>query len=508
MAKQIKAQGLFLGTLLLLISNIIVKGLGFFYRVALVRLLGAEGIGLVEMVSPLFSFLIVLAGCGVQPALSQLIAGRGEAERQLYFRAAFFILLLGGSLVTLAALAFSPLLLRHFISDSRAALCFHTILPAIPIISIASAWRGCFQGMRRVSALGVSQNAEQAVRVAVGLWLTARLLAASLETAVAAASVATVCGELAGLLCLVWQMRHSGIRPLATSHTAGELLPAARRLLAYGLPTTAGRLIASAILMLQAFLIPYCLSRAGWDTRAVTEIYGRFSGVALSLLHLPGVFTAALTVSVLPAVAESMQDISSGRMLLQKRIHDSLQAAMVFTLPGMLLLWLYSDPLCTVLFDNAPAAIILRWLAPGGIFFYLQVTLASVLQGLGAVRTLLLNSILSGIILLFGIFWLTSQPTLGILGTALALDISWLTGFLLHLNACRRLTQIRLNWRDIAGKPLLATGVSLFIYHLAQPLLVQSILSPAAARLALCCLICGTYLLTLLISGGLHRLHR
>ena len=47
MAKQIKAQGLFLGTLLLLISNIIVKGLGFFYRVALVRLLGAEGIGLV-----------------------------------------------------------------------------------------------------------------------------------------------------------------------------------------------------------------------------------------------------------------------------------------------------------------------------------------------------------------------------------------------------------------------------------------------------------------------------
>ena len=53
--------GLFWGTILLLGSNIIVKGLGFFYRVILVRLLGVEGVGLIEMAAPIYSFLLVLA---------------------------------------------------------------------------------------------------------------------------------------------------------------------------------------------------------------------------------------------------------------------------------------------------------------------------------------------------------------------------------------------------------------------------------------------------------------
>lgn len=510
MGHHAKQQGLFLGTVLLLISNIIVKGLGFFYRVVLVRMLGAEGVGLVEMVTPLFSFLLVLAGCGVQPALSQLIAGRGQARRNEYFRAALLLLLISGSLVTLAAYICSPLLIRYFVSDARIALCFHAILPAIFIISIASAWRGCFQGMRQVAAIGMSQNIEQAVRVAIGIWLTGRLLASGLETAVAAVSVATVCGELAGFLYLVWRMRREAAPQLRAARLPKrDFFAASRDLLAYGLPMTGGRLAASAILMLQAFLIPYCLGLAGWDTRAATEIYGRFSGVALSLLHLPGVFTAALSVSVLPAVAESMSSAQSGRLLLQKRINGAMRATVAFTLPGMLVLYLCSDALCVSLFDNAPAAVIVRWLAAGGIFLYMQTTLASVLQGLGAVRLLLLNNILSGLIMLLGIYWLAARPELGILGAALAMDISWLAGFLLNLIACHRITRLRLDWGNIAGRPLLAAALALLAYQAAQPVLAS--FAPGqnmTAALAAAAAVILAYLLVLLLSGGLRGLRR
>ena len=80
-----KKTGLFWGTVFLLASNIITKGLGFFYRVVLVRILGTEGVGLIEMVTPIFAFLLVVSGLGIQTALSQKIAAKRGDISQVYF---------------------------------------------------------------------------------------------------------------------------------------------------------------------------------------------------------------------------------------------------------------------------------------------------------------------------------------------------------------------------------------------------------------------------------------
>ena len=463
-------SSLFAGTIILLISNILVKGLGFFYRVILVRLLGAEGIGLVEMVSPLYSFLLVLAGCGVQTALSQIVAGRGKDKRQAYFRTAIRLLFLTGSLTTVAAFALSPLLISYFVPDDRISLCFQVLLPAIFIISIASPWRGYLQGTKQVLPLGLSQNVEQVVRLILGIWLTEKLLAYGISTAVAAASVATVCGELAGFLVLVYWLRKKEKAPLfrlPKRHLATDFFAQSRDLLAYGLPMTGVRLAISGIAMLEAFLIPICLQSAGWDTHSATEIYGRFSGVAMTLLHLPTVFSAALSVSVLPAVAESAVSHTE-KKLLEKRVHDSLLATVVFTLPGMMLLFLYAQPLCAGLFQNGAAAEILRWLAPCGIFLYMLGTLASILQGLGAVRQLLVNNLISGALLLAGIIFLTSRPELGIRGTAIAVGLSWICGFLLNRLSVCRATGLKLSLRDLLKKPFLAVLCGLLAYYGAE----------------------------------------
>ena len=60
--------------------------------------------------------------------------------------------------------------------------------------------------------------------------------------------------------------------------------------------------------------------------------------------------------------------------------------------------------------DNRPAASLLQLLTIGGMFMYLQTTLTSVLQGLGEVKTLFINNIISGVILIIGIVLLTPLP--------------------------------------------------------------------------------------------------
>lgn len=493
-----KKQGLLVGTALLLVSNIFVKGLGFVYRVALVRLLGAEGMGLAEMVSPLFSFLLVLAGCGVQTALAQSIAAGQEPLR--YMKAGLLILLMGGGLTTALAYGLAPLLVAHLAPDPRILLCFQAVLPALPIICAAAVLRGLFQGQRQVAALGMAQNIEQIIRVIVGLTLAARLLPLGLESAVSAVSLATVAGEGAGLawLLLCWKRGHSGVK---SPHRIlrPELLAAARELLRYGLPLTGSRLAASAIALAQAFLIPACLQQAGWSCSAATEIYGRYSGVAMSLLHLPGVFTAALTVSVLPTVAESLHSGNQGQRRLLQRVTEALYATLLFTLPGLILLFCEAEALCTLIFDNAPAAPLLMMLAPGGIFLYLQVTLTGVLQGLGKVRELLCNNIIAGLVLLAGIWLLTPLPAWGVKGAALAATASWMIGLLLHLRCWKQASGQSLPWGLLLGKTLPAGAAAWAVAELAQFLLPAMTISAALQRMALAA---AAYIVVLLVNGG------
>ncbi|MBQ6808618.1 MAG: oligosaccharide flippase family protein [Firmicutes bacterium] len=330
---------------MLLFSNIVVKGLGFVYRVLLVRYLGTECIGLVEMASPLFSFLIVLSGLGVQTAMTQSIAQHPE-KRFLYLRAARRLLLCTGLLVTLLSYIAAPLLIQFAAPDQRVLLSFISMIPAILIISYASAYRGYLQGLRRMQPIAASQNVEQISRSLLGVFFASQLLSQPLELAAAGPSLATVCGEAAGLMMLLFCLRRNqeDIPPRGEKVPFSHYIQAGKELLAYGLPLTGGRLAGSGIMMLQAMLIPLCLQRAGWDIKSATTLYGQFSGVAMALLHLPGVFTSALSVVIMPAVAESAGSAGGRHSLLGHRIEASLKATVFCTVPGMLLLYLFAEP--------------------------------------------------------------------------------------------------------------------------------------------------------------------
>jgi len=455
-----------------------------------------------EMVTPLYAFLLVSAGLGIHLAVSQKTAseaGRGSyGEVAGIFRTALSMLFVSGLFVTLAAFFLSPFLVEYFAPDKRIFACFQMVLPAVFIISIASAYRGYFQGMRQISTLGASQSIEQTIRVVVGITLAMEFSTLGLEKAVTATSIASVLGETAGFMYLLARMRGQK-RQLPPTSTFS--FPTAGRLLRFGMPVTFSRLVISMIMMLQAFLIPWALQRAGYDIHSATEIYGRFAGVAMALLHLPGIFTSALAVSVMPAVAET--GLAGGK-LLSHRISNSLQATMVFTLPGMLILNLFATELCTWIFNNPEAAGPLRILSIGGMFFYLQVTVISVLQGLGEVRALLINSILSGICLLTGIYTLTSLPALGINGAAIAVNIAYIAGFALNFIHLLRISHPVIKWSNIFFKPVLAALICVLAYKIGSPFIADSFPGQEKmAVVAIILLLLIIYFIILACTGGL-----
>ena len=62
------------GTLLLTATGLAGQGLGFLYRIALSRQIGAEVMGLYQLIMPVYSVLLSLTAVGLTAAVSNLSA--------------------------------------------------------------------------------------------------------------------------------------------------------------------------------------------------------------------------------------------------------------------------------------------------------------------------------------------------------------------------------------------------------------------------------------------------
>ena len=496
-----KRRGLFWSAAVLLICNFISRVLGFIYKIILVRLIGTEGIGITEMTGPVYSFALVAASLGIPMALSRLLAkeiGRRSYRniRRIQKTATILLALLGGA-ASVICCCFAPGLLA-ICGVSAGADYLRILSPAVLLVTVCSGFRAYFQATKQIGIIGVSQNLEQTVRVTVGSVLVYLALPYGPKEQIAAVAAATLSGEFCGLLFIL--RAYLKQRPQYTKPPNVSPGAVVFSLLSFGAPVTVQKLIMSAILMLQALLIPLALQKGGLSAAQATDAYGNFSGVALSLIHLPGIFTATLAMALLPSIAETEQNPAR----LNSRINQSLHITTVIGLPFMLLFYEFSDELCLWLFNAPGAAASLRVLSVAAVFIYAQTALTSILQGLGKLTALFLSLVCSGG-LFIGAIWVL-VPRFGPGGAAAAELLFAAAASVIDLYFLRRYTLLRPDWQNIIAKPLAAALLADLSAKTAEKLLSAAALNQYTEFLLLSLAGGLAYIITLLLLGGLPRI--
>ena len=83
-------NSLITGTLLLTLAGVLTRIIGFFYRIFLSRLIGAEGLGIYQLLSPVMALGFAVTAAGIQTAISRFVsselAQNNPAGARLYFR--------------------------------------------------------------------------------------------------------------------------------------------------------------------------------------------------------------------------------------------------------------------------------------------------------------------------------------------------------------------------------------------------------------------------------------
>ncbi len=495
-------ESIIFGTAILIVTNLLVKVLSLIYRAVLVRMIGAEGLGLQEMIMPIYALLIVFASWGIPLAISNIssreLALKKPGRLSTVVKSGAALLAFNSIVLSLVVIVAFPILKEYAFTDERVYGGFLALIPSLFIISIVSALRGYFQGTHQTSLIGKSQAVEQIFRVTIGIAVTYYLLSLghSLSIILIGLSFATFVAETGGGLYLLWKYRHRHKKAKFSPHFAKEMVT-------LGTPITLSRILITLTFSLQAVLVPKALVISGCSMSEAAALYGYFSGIAITVLHLPGIITNALAIPLVPAIAEAKS--IDNKPLMKSRIGDSLLFTALAAWPMLGLLYYFATPICTILFASPQAGPMLSLLCIGGIVIYLQQPINAIMQGLNYFNMLLLNIIIANGLYAALLFFFYRQGNFQISTAIYLLFLNH--GLLTILNMVYLKIRIHIKFRPlkIFLIPLLSVLGGLFVLEKIReylPLLAgENILS-----LFLCSIVfLFVYLFILYAFGGIDK---
>lgn len=345
---------------MLAVLGVVAKLIGVFYRLPLTNILGAEGMGLYQMIFPLYSLLLAVISGGIPAAMAKCVSelravGReGELRRLLSLNAA---VLIAFGVTVAALLAVFGKGIARLQGNENAGIAYMAIAPAVALSGAIASLRGYFQGLNNMLPSGVSQVAEQAAKVAFGLSLAAAFSTMGVEYSVFGALIGVSLSEVVALIYLAvsyavkFARRKQALALEAASDVilpplgAGALL---KRMYAVALPVTLGSLVIPLGQALDSFLVINMLTLNGADVTYATSLFGLMNGPVGSLLNLPTVVTAALAASLLPSVSA----LRSKDKPIDKATNRSISAMLAFVLPCAAVFAIAPEPILRILYSR------------------------------------------------------------------------------------------------------------------------------------------------------------
>lgn len=401
----------------------ITRGLGFLLRIVLGRQMGAEAMGIMEMAQGVQPLLMAPVISGLPQAVSRLVALEGKAENaqkgQTLYAARRMALKRGTAMavVCVAAAPFAGLLL----GDMRVIPTLLLFAPALPLVGMSCVMDGCAFGMGKAFSPGVSECAEQCVRILICLLLLGLYPRMRLPVRAAIPAFAGLLGEGAGLLVMTAALR--GIARKGCNEKAVR-----RNLDRMALPMMGSRLGMSGIRALTGVMLPRLLMLHGMTGGDAAAAIGRLQGMVMPLLFLPGILTGALASLGGPQVAARTG--RAQRKLMLRLFGMALTAGIM----GAGALYLFAPVIGDVLYKQSGIAPLIQMMCPGALLAALNHILSAMLMGLGRQRKLFFVQMTSGVIML--LLTVILSVRFGIVGTGcatlLGMGVQWVM-LVLHI---------------------------------------------------------------------------
>lgn len=472
-----KGQNYMHGAAILTIGVIIMKILGFIYKIPLGNILGDEGYSMFMGAYSIYFIFFTLATAGLPVALSRLVAeadanGRAKQEEKT-FRVARWTFLVIGLIFSLIMFVFPEWLAESYLENKDAALSIKAMSPAILFVCLVSAYRGYCQGNGNMIPTTVDEVLEVLFKAISGLIIAYMLIRGGYGRPVgsAGAILGVSIGSAVSLMYMVVYKRRNydmlsspysaGIVDVNdtpedddTVDSTGKII---KDILTIGIPIAFGACIMALLNSVDSKL---CMNRlqsaAGFSYYEAKVLYGVY-GKAQTLFNLPAAFITPLTIAIVPEISAAIARGEKRRAAAVSE--DSMRISAVVSMPMGIGLLVLAYPIMEVLYPNSNAAGpgLLRIMGVASLFVCIVLMENAVLQASGHEKLTMVTMITGGLVKIATNWFLVAQPEINIYGAPVGTLVSYIVMAVMNYIFMCRAFEERPRLVRVFARPLAAS---------------------------------------------------
>lgn len=456
-----KKKNLIIGTLILTVATTLTRIIGFAFRIYLANVLGAEGIGLYQLILSFYILMITISTSGIRIAVSRLIseeiALHHDANAKRVLHQSILLSFITGSAAAIIMYRSASFIGMNILHDERTVLSLVYLVPSLPAIAVSSCYKGYFYAVGKVTKPASAQVLEQLIRVFIIFSIMNFYLPYGLGYGCAAVAIGMTAEEIFSLL-YIWILYVFDKKPYShkTRTKPDNML---FKIIRISIPLSATANLNSMLRMAENILIPAQLILYGATAADAMSLYGMIKGMVLPLLFFPSSFLTSLASILIPSVAGD-NVISDEKMVTR-----TLSKVLHFTaLSGILVVSIFvcfPSEIGNAVYNDGKVGEMLKTISIVCPFMYINMVVSSMLNALGEEVASFKINIIESILKISIIYFLI--PVYGFSAYLFALFITTMLNSFLYLLKLLKVSCIVFDVSNWIFKPIAAGALSSLI---------------------------------------------
>ncbi len=363
-------------TLILTISGIITKILGFIIRVITTRIVGTEVISLYSIVIPTYSLLITIATLALPTTISKLVAENKKKSSKILSNSLLIITIINIIVVSIMLLS-SRFISNNLLHEPKCFLILISATLTFPIVSISSIIKGYFYGKMNMLPNAISNIVEQIVRYILITLIVPKCILINDVIAASSLFIISLFTEVVSIIVNLLFL------PKKINIKKEDLLPdkdTVRDILGISMPSVSSRIVGNIGYFFEPIILMNLLLYSGYTKNYILEEYGIFNSYSIPILTVPSFFIIAISLSLVPEISKYY---GQNKILkVKKRLKQAILFSLIIGISYSVILLFFGDNLLYAIYNTYEGLNYIKVLAPVFVLFYLENILISFLQAI------------------------------------------------------------------------------------------------------------------------------
>ncbi|WP_307507071.1 oligosaccharide flippase family protein [Paraclostridium ghonii] len=428
----LKIPNLVYSTLVLFLSNFIVRILGFLYKIFLSNNLSQVHLGIYHMVFNFLMICIAFTTTGIPTALSCLVARKkafnDKHSTNALFISAIYISFFIAGLISLIVAISADILSLKLLHSNTSSIFILALCPSIIAITLSNIVRGYYYGIKQVDIPAISQILEQISKIVFVYLIVKNFKNPTLICLSAIIGISI--GECISLSFMTLGLARRPYIDNKYTINIKEFIRSSYNTIRMSIPITCNRMSNIVLNSISSMIIPSRLSLSGITYTTALGIYGTIAGMVFPFIYLPFMLVSALVVNIIPSISLdiSRKNIKS----IKSKILFAVALTLIMGILCSIIFYLFGEKICLYTFKNKVAGFYLKYMCLVPLFLSLNHVISGILHSIGKEFIASVIGITSIVIQTLCLYFILPMPNIGLWGYILILTVVPIITFLFN----------------------------------------------------------------------------